>query len=99
VSYDDRGVALRSLPVLHGGDLLGVLVVQERKTGRVGVAVVRPGGRVELLGLGKDPAIEGAHGVKLVREFREKATGVYVSTPTVGKTFRFEGDRSVPVKE
>ena len=31
VSYDDQGTALRSLPVLHGGDLLGVLVVQEHK--------------------------------------------------------------------
>jgi signal transduction histidine kinase len=31
VSYDDEGTALRTLPVRHGGDLLGVLVVQERK--------------------------------------------------------------------
>ncbi len=31
VSHDDQGTALRSLPVLHGGDLLGVLVVQEHK--------------------------------------------------------------------
>jgi signal transduction histidine kinase len=28
---DDEGTALRSIPVLHGGDLLGVLVVQEHK--------------------------------------------------------------------
>ncbi len=31
VSYDDQGAARRTLPVRHGDDLLGVLVVQEHK--------------------------------------------------------------------